>query len=234
MPFDGRSAPVPAPIPAPAPVPAPVPTYAELQVTTNFSFLRGGSHPEELVMRAAELGYRAIGIADRNTLAGVVRAHGAAKRAGVKLLVGARLDLQDGPSLLCFPQDKPAYARLSSLLTLGKRRAGKGDCHILGSATCRTMPRASASSRCRPTAFRNALPRTRAPANDDFLSVSQADSRCFSGQYPGSRRAACTAATIARRLDRLAGLAAAAGRAAGGGQRRPLPHSGAPAAAGTC
>ena len=126
MPFDGRS----APMPAPAPVPAPIPAYAELQVTTNFSFLRGGSHPEELVMRAAELGYRAIGIADRNTLAGVVRAHSAAKRAGIKLLVGARLDLQDGPSLLCFPQDKPAYARLSGLLTLGKRRAEKGDCHI--------------------------------------------------------------------------------------------------------
>ncbi len=99
-------------------------------MTTNFSFLRGGSHPEELVMRAAELGYRAIGVADRNTLAGVVRAHSAAKRTGIELLVGARLDLQDGVSLLCFPQDKPAYARLSSLLTLGKRRAEKGDCHL--------------------------------------------------------------------------------------------------------
>ena len=120
MPFDSR----------PAPVPIPIPSYAELQATTNFSFLRGGSHPEELVMRAAELGYSAIGVADRNTLAGVVRAHSAAKRAGIELLVGARLDLQDGVSLLCFPQDKPAYARLSSLLTLGKRRAGKGDCHL--------------------------------------------------------------------------------------------------------
>ena len=123
-----------------------------LQVTTNFSFLRGGSHPEELVMRAAELGYRAIGIADRNTLAGVVRAHSAAKRAGLTLLVGARLDLQDGVSLLCFPQDKPAYARLSGLLTLGKRRAEKGDCH-LRLATCRTLPGASASWCCRPTGF---------------------------------------------------------------------------------
>ena len=131
MPFDGRPAALPGP-PGPVPGPAPVPAlaYAELQVTTNFSFLRGGSHPEELVMRAAELGYRAIGVADRNTLAGVVRAHSAAKRAGIELLVGARLDLQGGVSLLCFPQDKPAYARLSSLLTLGKRRAEKGDCHI--------------------------------------------------------------------------------------------------------
>ena len=131
MPFDGRPAALPGP-PGPVPGPAPVPAlaYAELQATTNFSFLRGGSHPEELVMRAAELGYSAIGVADRNTLAGVVRAHSAAKRAGIELLVGARLDLQDGVSLLCFPQDKPAYARLSSLLTLGKRRAGKGDCHL--------------------------------------------------------------------------------------------------------
>ncbi len=104
--------------------------YAELQVTTNFSFLRGGSHPEELVMRAAELGHRAIGVADRNTLAGVVRAHGAAKRAGIKLLVGARLDLVEGWSLLCYPMDKPAYGRLSTLLTVGKRRAEKGQCHL--------------------------------------------------------------------------------------------------------
>ena len=81
-------------------------------------------------MRAAELGHRAIGVADRNTLAGVVRAHGAAKRAGIKLLVGARLDLVEGWSLLCYPMDKPAYGRLSTLLTVGKRRAEKGQCHL--------------------------------------------------------------------------------------------------------
>jgi len=63
------------------------PPYAELQVTTNFSFLCGGSHPEELVMRAAELGHAAVAVTDRNSLAGVVRAHVAAKRAGIKLLV---------------------------------------------------------------------------------------------------------------------------------------------------
>ena len=71
-------------------------TYAELQVTSNFSFLRGGSHPEELVLRAAELGLEAIALTDRNTLAGVVRAHVAAKELGVRFVVGARLDLVAG------------------------------------------------------------------------------------------------------------------------------------------
>lgn len=104
--------------------------YAELQVTTNFSFLRGGSHPHELVLAAAALGHKAIGVADRNSLAGVVRAHTEAKKLGIQLVVGARLDLTDGPSLLCFPIDKPAYARLSQLLTLGRRRAPKGQCWL--------------------------------------------------------------------------------------------------------
>src|SRR3954447_13118068 len=71
--------------------------YAELDVTSNFSFLRGASHPDELVYNAAELGYRAVAITDRHTLAGVVRAHAAAKSCGMKLIVGARLPLMDGP-----------------------------------------------------------------------------------------------------------------------------------------
>jgi error-prone DNA polymerase len=104
--------------------------YAELQVTSNFSFLRSASHPEELVERAAELGHRAIALTDRNTLAGVVRAHAAAKRKGLRLVVGARLDLADGPSLLAFPVDRAAYGRLARLLTLGRRRAPKGECHL--------------------------------------------------------------------------------------------------------
>ena len=70
--------------------------YAELQVTSNFSFLRGGSHPEELVLRAAELGLSALALTDRNTLAGVVRAHVAAKEVGIRFVVGARLDLMPG------------------------------------------------------------------------------------------------------------------------------------------
>ena len=102
--------------------------YAELQAVSNFSFLRGASHAEELVEEAARLGLAAIGIADRNTLAGAVRAHVAAKRAGIRLLTGARLDLADGAPLLCYPRDRAAYGRLCRLLTLGQRRAAKGEC----------------------------------------------------------------------------------------------------------
>ncbi|WP_118135124.1 error-prone DNA polymerase [Oceanicella sp. SM1341] len=107
---------------------APPPAYAELACTTNFSFLRGASHPEELVARAVELGHAAIGVADRNTLAGVVRAHVAAKKAGLRLLVGARLVSREGLEALCFPTDRAAYGRLSRLLTAGKRAAPKGEC----------------------------------------------------------------------------------------------------------
>ncbi|WP_207478675.1 error-prone DNA polymerase [Arenibaculum pallidiluteum] len=106
------------------------PAYAELQVTTNFSFLRGASHAQELALAAAALGHGAIAVTDRNTLAGVVRAHLAAKAAGIRLVPGCRLDLRDGPSLLCWPTDRAAYARLSTLLTVGKRRAPKGECWL--------------------------------------------------------------------------------------------------------
>jgi error-prone DNA polymerase len=104
--------------------------YAELQVTTNFSFLRGAAHPDELVLTAATLGHTAIAITDRNSFAGIVRAHHAAKRVGIRLVVGCRLDLSDGASLLAFPEDRAAYGRLTRLLTLGKRRALKGECHL--------------------------------------------------------------------------------------------------------
>jgi len=82
--------------------------YAELAVTTNFSFLRGASHPEELVARARRLGLAGIGIADRNSVAGVVRAHMAAQAAGLRLAIGARLVFADGtPDMLAFPRDRP-------------------------------------------------------------------------------------------------------------------------------
>ena len=102
--------------------------YAELQVTSHFSFLRGASSCEALFERARDLGLPALGIADRNTLAGIVRAHQAAKETGVRLVVGCRLDLADGMSVLVYPMDRPAYARLCRLLSLGKGRAGKGKC----------------------------------------------------------------------------------------------------------
>ena len=106
------------------------PPYAELQVATNFSFLRGASHAEELVITAKALGLSAIGVADRNSLAGVVRAHTAARQHGLRLLVGARLVPEEGPEILCYPCDRAAYGRLCRLLTIGKRRAEKGDCRF--------------------------------------------------------------------------------------------------------
>jgi error-prone DNA polymerase len=105
--------------------------YAELAVTTNFSFLRGASHPGVFVERAAELGHAAIGIADRNTLAGVVRAYEAWKKLPQqpRLLIGARLVFRDGtPDILVYPKDRKAYARLSRLISVGKLRAQKGEC----------------------------------------------------------------------------------------------------------
>ena len=105
--------------------------YAELAVTTNFSFLRGASHPGDFVERAAELGHAAIGITDRNSLAGVVRAYEAWKKLPQppRLLIGARLVFRDGtPDILAYPKDRKAYARLSRLISVGKLRAEKGEC----------------------------------------------------------------------------------------------------------
>ena len=105
--------------------------YAELQCASHFSFLRGASSCEELFSQAAISGIEALAITDRNSLAGIVRAHEAAKTTGVRLIVGCRLDLADGSSLLAYPTDRPAYSRLCRLLSLGKRRGGKGKC-LLG------------------------------------------------------------------------------------------------------
>ncbi len=104
--------------------------YAELAITTNFSFLRGASHADELVDTAKALGLSAIGVADRNTLAGVVRAHIAAKAASLKLLVGARLVPADGPEIIVYPTDRAAYGRLSRLISQGKLSAPKGECYL--------------------------------------------------------------------------------------------------------
>ncbi|TAY23196.1 DNA polymerase III subunit alpha [Rhizobium ruizarguesonis] len=102
--------------------------YAELQVTTHFSFLRGASSADELFATAKELGIEAIGVVDRNSLAGIVRALEASRATGIRLVVGCRLDLTDGMSLLVYPTDRAAYSRLTRLLTLGKSRGGKGNC----------------------------------------------------------------------------------------------------------
>jgi len=107
-----------------------MPGYVELQVTSNYSFLRGASHVEELFLQAKALGLAALAITDHNILAGIARAHARAAEAGVRLIVGCRLNLRDGLSLLAYPMDRPAYGRLCRLLTLGKRLAGKGGCDL--------------------------------------------------------------------------------------------------------
>src|SRR5215813_3839491 len=103
-------------------------SFAELAAATNFSFLRGASHPHEIVGQAAELELAAIGIADRNTLAGVVRAFEAAKEHKIRCLTGARLVTTEGFEAVCYPADRDAYGRLCRLLTTGNRRAIKGQC----------------------------------------------------------------------------------------------------------
>ena len=115
--------------------------YAELAVTTNFSFLRGASHPQEYVKQAIALGLSGIGIADRNSVAGVVRAYGALRElnefireetgaeTGLKLIVGARLCFADDtPDILAYPQNRNAWGRLTRLLTVGKSRGEKAEC----------------------------------------------------------------------------------------------------------
>jgi error-prone DNA polymerase len=106
--------------------------YAELQAATNFGFLRGASHPEELVLTAKALGISALAVCDRNTLSGVVRAHAKAKELGLKFIPGCRLDFADGsPSVLCYPTNREAYGRLTKLLTVGQMRAKKGECELI-------------------------------------------------------------------------------------------------------
>ncbi len=105
-------------------------SYIDLQVTTNFSFLRGASSAEELVIMARDLGHTAIAVTDRNTFAGIVRMYDALNEHAkqMKLIIGLRVDLIDAPSVLLYPTDREAYARLTLLLTAGKRRAPKGQC----------------------------------------------------------------------------------------------------------
>jgi error-prone DNA polymerase len=112
------------------PRPATPSPYVELGVSSPFSFLRGASDAIELVTTALFLGFDAIGVTDRNTLAGVVRMHSACTAVEIRPLIGCRLDLTDAPSLLAYPIDRDGYGRLSRLLSLGKMRAGKGECDL--------------------------------------------------------------------------------------------------------
>src|SRR5262245_33805852 len=110
--------------------------YAERQALTNFTFLAGGSHPEELVGQAKHLGLAALAVTDRNSMAGLVRAHASAKANEVKFIPGVRLDLSESEtppvnafaSLLAWPRDRAAYGRLTRLVSRGQRRSEKGKC----------------------------------------------------------------------------------------------------------
>ena len=104
--------------------------YTELSVISNFSFLEGGSHPEELVETAISLGYQTISLADKHTLSGVVRFHIAAKNLGIKGIIGSRIETEDGVDLICFPTNTSAYSRLTRLLSIGKRRTKKSRCKL--------------------------------------------------------------------------------------------------------
>lgn len=120
---------VPDPDLLPCTRPAAIP-FAELHCLTNYSFLRAASHPDELVQRAADLGYAALAITDRHSLAGVVRAHAAAKPLGLKLLIGTEVTAENCSPAVLLATDRAAYGRLARLLTVGKRRAPKGECRL--------------------------------------------------------------------------------------------------------
>ena len=104
--------------------------YAELHCRTNFSFLEGASHADELVDQSVQLGYTALAVTDDNSLAGVVRAHARAKDTKLKLVIGAELTPVDAPRMVVWATDRASYGRLTRLLTVGRRRAGKGQCHL--------------------------------------------------------------------------------------------------------
>ena len=132
--------------PPPPPPPALASDFAELWAFSNYTFLTGASHPDELVTHAKALGYRALALTDRHSLAGIVRAHVAAKEAGLQFIIGAHITMRHaldassplnpssppGPSFDCllYPTSRDSYAALCRLLTLGKRRAPKGECYL--------------------------------------------------------------------------------------------------------
>ena len=173
--------------------------YAELGALTNFSFLEGASHPHEIVRTAQALGHAAVGIADRNSFAGVVRAHVAAKEAGLRFLPGVRIALEDGAEYLAWPTNRAAWGRLTRLLSEARLASPKGECRIgrdaltcaaEGSVLARIAPEAPEAGlrdrmRHDGAALREVL------ALPLFLAVAH--------RYGGDDR---------RRLDALAGLGA--------------------------
>ena len=170
-----------------------LPAYAELHCLTNFTFLRGASHPEELAARAARLGYAALAVTDECSLAGVVRAHVAAKEHGLKLIIGAEFRLADGPKLVLLAPDRDAYGNLSQIITTARRRSGKGRYHITwgdfeqGAAGCLAILIPSAL----PTLLASALPSSatagegvRVGVGTDWTTQLQ-DARRLAQCFPG-------------------------------------------------
>ncbi len=118
----------------------PTPAYAELLCRSNFSFLRGASHPEELVRRAHELGYSALALTDLCSLAGVVRAHAEARTLGLHLIIGAELRVESGPRLAALAMDRDGYGNLAHLITAARRRAPKGTDRLLAADLAAGLP----------------------------------------------------------------------------------------------
>ena len=144
-----------------------LPAYAELHCLSNFTFLRGASHPEELVARAARLGYSALAITDECSLAGVVRAHIAAKEHNLKLIIGAEFRLADGPKLVLLATDRDAYGNLSQLITTARRRSEKGCYHI----TWGDFEHGVAG--CLALLIPSALPTSALPGEEGFMSRTE-------------------------------------------------------------
>src|SRR5512139_3295602 len=174
--------------------------YAELHCLSNFTFLRGASHPEELVQRAHELGYSALAITDECSLAGIVRAHVAAKSCGLKLIVGSEIRFSDGPGIVLLATDRTGYGNLSALITLGRRNSSKGRYSLALSDIQDGLPGCLALL----------LPDS--PLTGASPSLAQA--RQVAAAFPGRAWLAVElfrAADDRARLTQLAGLGAAAG-----------------------
>ncbi|MDR1708151.1 MAG: error-prone DNA polymerase, partial [Candidatus Accumulibacter sp.] len=172
-----------------------LPEYAELHCLSNFSFLRGASHPEELVERAKALGYAALAVTDECSFAGLVRAHLAAKAAGLKLVCGTEIVLADGMKLVLLAQNRAGYGNLSAIVTLGRRRAEKGRYLLTRGDLARGVP--------------DSLALWVAPAG-----AAAADARWLAEAFPGRAWIAferLLAADDAERLADLRALSAASG-----------------------
>src|SRR5262245_17256997 len=118
---------------------SPLPAYAELHCLSNFTFLRGASHPEELVRRAATLGYSALALTDECSFAGAVRAHVVAKSIDLPLVIGSEIQLRDGPKFVALATNREGYGQLSALITRGRMGSKKGS-YSLGRADLGDLP----------------------------------------------------------------------------------------------